>query len=119
TLRVISCRSASKARVVWSTLALYSVMVCYLKPDWRSPEAAGDVILGALIARRGEYFAGRIELDQFAEIHEGGELRYPRRLLHVMGDDDDRVVVLQFVDQLFDLGGRDRIERRAGLVEQD
>ena len=26
---------------------------------------------------------------------------------------------LQFVDQFLDLGGRDRIERRAGLVEQD
>ena len=59
------------------------------------------------------------ELDQLAEIHEGGEVGDARRLLHVVGDDDDRVVVLQLVDQLLDLGGRDRIERRARLVEQD
>ena len=45
--------------------------------------------------------------------------RDARRLLHVVGDDDDRVVGLQLVDQLLDLGGRDRIERRARLVEQD
>ena len=35
------------------------------------------------------------------------------------GDDHDRVVVGQFVDQFLDFGGGDRIERRAGLVEQD
>src|SRR5882672_6373653 len=84
-----------------------------------SAEAAGDVGLGATVARGGEQRLGGAELDQLAEIHEGGEVRYPRRLLHVVGDDDDRVVLLQFVDQLLDLGGRDRIERRARLVEQD
>ena len=62
---------------------------------------------------------GRTELDQLAEIHEGGEVGDARGLLHVVGDDHDRVVVLQLVDQLLDLGGRDRIERRARLVEQD
>ena len=36
-----------------------------------------------------------------------------------MGDDHDGVVFLQFVDQLLDLRGRDRVERRARLVEQD
>src|SRR6185437_2800742 len=30
-----------------------------------------------------------------------------------------RVLRRQFIDQLLDLGGRDRIERRARLVEQD
>jgi hypothetical protein len=36
-----------------------------------------------------------------------------------VGHDRDRVVGLQFVDQLLDLRGRDRVERRARLVEQD
>ncbi|MCY1432221.1 hypothetical protein D9M71_482120 [compost metagenome] len=35
-----------------------------------------------------------------------------------MGDDDDGVLALQLVDQLLDLEGGDRIERRAGFVEQ-
>src|ERR1700727_417533 len=85
----------------------------------RSAEAAGDVILRALLARRSEYFAGFVEFDELAQIHEGGELRYARRLLHVVRHDGDRVVLGEFVDELFDLGGRNGIERRAGFVEQD
>ncbi len=41
-------------------------------------------------------------------------MRHAHRLLHVMGDDGDGVVVAQFVDQLLDLRGGDRVERRAG-----
>src|SRR5580700_5569828 len=115
TLRVMSCRSTSNALAVWSALVEYSVMVLSL----RSAEASRDIVLRTLIVRRSEHFAGRVEFDQLAEIHEGGELRDARRLLHVVGDDHDGVVVGQFVDQLFDLGGGDRVERRARLVEQD
>src|SRR5260370_18201177 len=81
-------------------------------------EGARDVVLRASIARRGEHLAGRVELDQLPEIHEGGEVGDARRLLHVVGDDHDRVVLFELVDQLLDFGGRDRIERRARLVEQ-
>src|SRR5438309_10104506 len=84
-----------------------------------SAEAAGDVVVGTSIARRGEYPAGVVEFDQLAEIHEGGLVRDTRGLLHVVGDDGDRVILGQFLDQLLDLRGRDRIERRARLVEQD
>src|SRR6266851_4912950 len=84
-----------------------------------SAEAASDIGLCALVPRRREDRFRRTELDQLAQIHEGGEVRDARRLLHVVGDDDDRVFLLQLVDQLLDLGGRDRIERRARLVEQD
>ena len=84
-----------------------------------SAEAAGHVVLRAWIARRREHAAGGVELDQLAEIHEGREVGDARRLLHVVGDDRDGVVLLQLVDQVLDLCARDRIERRAGLVEQD
>src|SRR5258708_10997597 len=84
-----------------------------------SSEAASDIGLCALVPRRGENRFRRAELDQLAQIHEGGEVRDARRLLHVVGDDDDRILLFQLVDQLLDLGGRDRIERRARLVEQD
>src|ERR1700756_714039 len=84
-----------------------------------SAEAAGDVVLRLPVAWRREHLAGGVELYQLAEIHEGGHVGDARRLLHVVGDDGDRVVVLELVDQLLDLGGRDRIERRARLVEQD
>ena len=54
-----------------------------------------------------------------AEVHEGRVVGHARGLLHVVGHDDDRVVGLQLVDQLLDLGGRDRVEGRGRLVEQD
>ena len=62
---------------------------------------------------------GLAVFDQLAEVEEGGPLRHARGLLHVVGDDRDRVAAAKLVDQLLDLGGGDRIERRAGLVHQD
>src|SRR6266567_9340657 len=108
TSRVNSCRSLSNALAVCSEAMFFS-----------SAEPAGDVVLGTSIARRGENLAGLVEFDQLTEIHEGGLVRDARRLLHVMGDDGDGVVLRQFLDQFLDLGGRNRIERRAWLVEQD
>ena len=61
---------------------------------------------------------GLVELDQFAEIHESRVIGTARRLLHVVGDDGDAIIGFQFGDQLFDALGRDRVERRGGLVEQ-
>src|SRR4051794_13467502 len=90
------------------------------KPSFlSSTEPAGDVVLGASIARRGENLVGFVELDQLAEIHEGGLVGDARRLLHVMGDDGDGVILRQLLDQLLDLGSRDRVQRRTGLVKQD
>src|SRR3981081_204957 len=108
TSRVNSCRSLSNA------LAVCSEAIC------RSSAApAGDVVLGTSIARRREDLAGLVEFDQLTEIHEGGLVRDPRGLLHVVGDAGDRVVLRQFLDQFLDLGGRNRVERRAWLVEQN
>src|SRR3546814_12431010 len=42
-----------------------------------------------------------------------------RSLLHIVGDDHDRIAPAQFVDQFLDLGGGDRVQRRAWLVHQD
>ena len=44
------------------------------------------------------------------DAEEGGHVRDPRRLLHVVRDDHDRVLLLQLVHQVLDLGGRDRVE---------
>jgi hypothetical protein len=45
-------------------------------------------------------------------------IRDPVGLLEVVGDDHDRHLLTQLDDQILDHGGRARIERRAGLVEQ-
>src|ERR687891_1522676 len=58
-------------------------------------EAAGDVVLGALVARVGEQLPGDAELHQLSQEHEPRVVGHPGRLLHVVGDDHDRIAVLQ------------------------
>jgi len=94
--------------------------LCLLQPLRAiSAEPAGDIVLGQPVPGVGEDPLGRADLDQVAEVEVGGALRYPRGLLHGMGDDDDRVLQPQFIDQVLDPGGGDRVEGRAGLVHQD
>src|SRR5258705_7645583 len=114
TMRAMSCRSTSKALAVCSLIV--TVIASFL---CRSAEPAGDIVLRALVTRRRKHLAGRVELHQLAQIHERREIGDASGLLHVVGHDHDRIVGLELVDQLLDLGGRDRIKRRAGLVEQD
>src|SRR5437016_6357568 len=82
-------------------------------------EATGDVIFGALLTRVRKNFRGRSELDQLAEIKEPGVIGDAPGLLHVVGHDHDRVLRFQLVNQFFDLCGRNRIQRRTGLVHQN
>src|SRR6202140_1384377 len=95
TSRVNSCRSLSNALAVCSEAMFFS-----------SAEPAGDVVLGTSIARRGENLAGFIEFEQLPAVHEGGLVRNPPGLLHVVGDEGDSVGRRQFLDQFLDLGGR-------------
>src|SRR6266545_3743298 len=81
------------------------------------PEAARDVILGALVRRRGEELRGLVVLDEHAraagvvhlEAEERGPVGHARRLLHVVGNDHDRVVPLEVVHQLLDACRGDRV----------
>ncbi len=61
---------------------------------------------------------GAVELDQAAQQEEAGVVGDARGLLHVVGDDHHGALVFEAEHQLFDLGGGDGVERRAGLVEQ-
>ena len=56
---------------------------------------------------------------RLVEHEAGGHVADAAGLLHVVGDDDDRVLVLEVVHQVLDPGGGDRVERRAGLVHED
>src|SRR5215469_6966640 len=97
-------RSDSKALSVCDALAL--------------PELAGDIVLRPSLARVGEDLRGGADLDELAQIEEGRVVRDTGCLLHGVGHDDDRVPLLQLVDQLFDLRSGDGVERRSGLVHQ-
>src|SRR6266516_2046741 len=88
------------------------------------PEPPRDVVLGAPVLRVIEKCRGRREFDQLAvsvgriHEHERGEVRHASCLLHVMGDDHDRVGLRELGHQVLDLGCGDRVQGRAGLVHQ-
>src|SRR6185369_12850293 len=81
----------------------------------RSAVAAGNIVLRALLTRVCEDFRRLARFDQLAEVKESGPLRHARGLLPVVGADGDRIAAATLVNQLLDLGGGDRIERRTGL----
>ena len=85
----------------------------------RSAEATSDVFLRSWPPRRGENALGFVEFQEFAEIHECGEIEDARRLPHVVGDDRDGKALFQFVDQFFDFSRRKRIQRGTGFVEEN
>ncbi len=64
-------------------------------------------------------WAAGATFHHFAEIEERDLIGAARGLLHVVGDDRDGEIVLQFVDQFLDLQRADRIERAGRLIEQD
>jgi hypothetical protein len=51
-----------------------------------------------------------VHFDQFSHVEERRKVAHSGGLLHVVGHDGNRVVLLQVVDKLFDLGRRYRIE---------
>src|SRR5437868_214873 len=92
-----------------------------------SAEAAGHVILGPPVGGCGEDLRGRVVLDQLAEPlslvaardgEERGHVGDTRGLLHVVRDDDERVLALEVEQGLVDRLRRDRIECRRGLVHE-
>src|SRR6266568_716393 len=82
-------------------------------------ESPRNVILGLFLLRGGEDLLGHPAFNHFPQVEKGGDVGDPGRLLHVVGDDDDGVPLLQLLDQLLDLQGRDRVEGRGRLVHQD
>ena len=83
------------------------------------PESAGDIVAGQLMPGVSKDLSGFSHLDQIAEMEVGGALGYARGLLHGVGNDDDGVVLPEFVDQLFDPGRGDGVQRGARLIHQD
>src|SRR3712207_5710915 len=82
-------------------------------------DLARDVGLRAGVGRVGEDPLGLVELHHAARAglaavqlddEERGAVGDARRLLHVVRDDDDRVVLLELEHQVLDLPRRDRVE---------
>jgi len=82
-------------------------------------EASGDVVLRGLFGGVGEDFFGGVELDEFAEVEEGGLVADARGLLHVVCDDDDGVVFFDFVDEFLYFECGDGVEGGGGFVHEE
>jgi hypothetical protein len=82
-------------------------------------ESSGNVIACLLIFGVREHFLGRTLFQEIAHQHESGPIRDAAGLLDGMGNDDDRVVLLELHQGLFDLIGRNRVQRRARAVQED
>uniref|UniRef100_E6PZA5 Uncharacterized protein n=1 Tax=mine drainage metagenome TaxID=410659 RepID=E6PZA5_9ZZZZ len=83
-----------------------------------STEAPGDVVLSTLVAWISKDFVRGIELDHATVEEEPSLLCDTCGLLHVVGDNDDGVLGFELKDEVFDLGGRNRIERGGWLVHK-
>src|SRR6202165_2904613 len=140
-LRTFSASPPSRRRNAWSAASicdstsvpirtndsrrLASSLSNVIRGTDQLAEAAGDVGLCPRVLRLVEEVGCRRELDELAVApvgvhqHEGGEVRDARGLLHVVGDDDDRVVLHQLGHQVLDLQRGDRVEGRTWLVHED
>src|SRR6187551_251969 len=116
-----TCAPMSKTRSRrLSSSPSYSRSVCRRSISFPSAEAARDVVFSALFLGAREDHVRAVMLDELTQIEKCRKIRDPRRLLHVVGHDHDRVGLSEFVNQLFHARGGDRVERRARLVhEQD
>src|SRR4029453_799413 len=83
----------------------------------RLSEATGDVVLGELVARVGEYAIRLADLDEIAEMEISRTLRNARRLLHRVSHDDDGITLPQLFHEVLDARGGDRVESAARLVQ--
>src|ERR1043165_3519264 len=77
------------------------------------PESPRDVILGLLLRGASEELGRGVEFDQLAQIEKGRVIGHSRGLLHVEGDDDYGVVLLELQNQVFDLGRGERVDRKS------
>ncbi len=65
-----------------------------------------------------EHLVRGAHLHQLAQQEEGRLIADTRGLLHVVGDDDDGVILFQLRGQLLDLGRRDGVQGAGRLIHQ-
>src|SRR5215203_4025225 len=99
---VVPCSASSRLSSSMPARKWRPVALILLMAAIPLAEAAGHVVFGQLLGRVGEDLLGPLEFDELAEPEERGHVRDARCLLHVVGDDDDRVGRPQLVDQFFD-----------------
>src|SRR4249919_2192544 len=100
----------------YSLFAVHKIAASRAAAVRKSSKSPSDVILRLLLVRVGKNFRRRANLDEPAHVKEGGKIGDASRLLHVVCNDDDRVLRFQSLDQFLDFCSSDWVERRAGFV---
>src|SRR5262245_55727358 len=102
-----------KRRVRASTRLPFFLPSLYLQPSpYLLTESAADVVLRGLFLRPDEDLLGGPALDEPPLQKEGGPVGAARGLHDVVGHEDDRDDLLEFLERLLDLRRRQRIEPR-------
>ena len=83
-----------------------------------SAEAAGDIILGALVRRGGKQLLAGGVLYDLTKQEEGGGIAYAHGLLHIMRYDDYSIIVFKTQRKLFDFPGGYGVKSAGGLVHK-
>ena len=81
-------------------------------------ETSRNIILGRFFARIRKYLLRIIIFHHIAHIEEGCFVTDTRGLLHVVGDHDDGVLLLEFHCQVLNLRGGNGVQGGGGLVHQ-
>src|SRR6516225_7214121 len=110
-------RIPASAKIANSARILKNTPPVRMAPPLLS-EPSGDVVLRSFVPRAGEELGRRSILHELPVQHECRVVRGPRRLLHVMGDEDDRQGVAQRLRQFLDLQGGHGVERGGRLVHE-
>src|ERR1700754_17666 len=94
----------------WSSVSICAMVIyeCYVNilvydrpAALRLTEPTRDIILGAIVFRIGEHDLCFIIFNQLAQIEEGRFIANPGSLLHVVRHDDQGIIDLQLMEELF------------------
>ena len=84
----------------------------------RSAETAGNIVFRAFVLGMGKDFLGVAKLHHFPHQEEGDIVGNTGCLLHVVGDDDHGVFLLEFFHQVLDFHGGNGVQGGSGFVHQ-
>src|SRR5258708_12314517 len=100
-----ACSVSSISATTWSVAVTLSRIIFF-----GSAETPGNVIVGSSIFRRGENLTGRPYFHELPHEHESGDVRDPRRLLQIVRDHHDAVLLAQTLHRPLAPQGGNRID---------
>src|SRR6476469_4219734 len=95
------------------------------QPVAKSTKTATHIIQSRLFLRTLENYLSLVTLHKIAKplpiirkfsVEKSSQVRNPRSLLHIVSNDHDRILLLEFPHQLLNLNRRNRVKRSARFI---